>query len=122
MALLYNEATPFSGDVLGLLMFSFVAVSTTYIYSTLINAMGQTKKMNWLFMIAIVINIGLNLILIPSMKAKGAAISTLITQSFVAVGIVLLSSRLLPRRGGFNVENETDFFCRAALFEQLDSC
>ena len=88
MHLLYKEATPFSGDVLGILMFSFVAISGTYIYSTLLGANGSVRKMNRVFIIAIALNIALNFILIPYQKALGAAISTLTTQLFVMIGMI----------------------------------
>ena len=90
MQLLYKEATPFSGDVLGILMFSFVAISGTYIYSTLLGANGSVRKMNRVFIIAIALNIALNFILIPYQKALGAAISTLTTQLFVMIGMIAL--------------------------------
>lgn len=95
MHLLYKEATPFSGDVLGFLMFSFVAISGTYIYSTFLGANGSVRKMNSIFIIAIALNIILNFILIPSQKALGAAISTLATQLFVMVGMMWLAHNAL---------------------------
>jgi O-antigen/teichoic acid export membrane protein len=100
MQLLYKQATPFSGDVLGVLMGSFVAVSGTYIFSTLIGSAGHVARMNWTFIVAFVINIGLNLILIPQFKALGTAISTLITQFFVMIVVIFLSKRLDILRGG----------------------
>jgi O-antigen/teichoic acid export membrane protein len=100
MQLLYKQATPFSGDVLGVLMGSFVAVSGTYIFSTLIGSAGHVARMNWTFIVAFLINIGLNLILIPQFKALGTAISTLITQFFVMVVVIFLSKRLDILRGG----------------------
>ncbi len=100
MLLLYKQATPFSGDVLGVLMGSFVAVSGTYIFSTLIGSAGYVARMNWTFILAFVINIGLNAVLIPHFKAFGAAISTLTTQFFVLIALILLSKKLHILRGG----------------------
>jgi O-antigen/teichoic acid export membrane protein len=99
MHLLYHEATAFSGEVLGYLMFSFVAISGTYIYSTLLGANGSVSKMNGVFITAIIVNILLNFILIPSQKALGAALSTLITQFFVLSGVILLAKKELLLRG-----------------------
>lgn len=96
MQLLYREATPFSGDVLGILMCSFVAISGTYIYSTLIGAAGAVNRMNGTFIIAFVLNIVLNIVLIPSYKALGAAYSTFFTQFFVLFSLVYLSKKLVP--------------------------
>ena len=95
MQLLYAKATPYSGDVLGVLIFSFVAVSGMYIYSALLGAHGSVRQMNILFGSAIGINILLNFLLIPHQKALGAAISTLITQFFVMFGLMILSQKIL---------------------------
>ncbi len=95
MQLLYHEATPFSGDVLGVLMCSFVAISGTYIYSTLIGAAGAVKRMNRTFIIAFALNIALNLVLIPHFKALGAAVSTFITQFFVLFSLIYLSKKVV---------------------------
>jgi O-antigen/teichoic acid export membrane protein len=100
MLLLYDQATPFSGDVLGVLMGSFVAVSGTYIFSTLIGASGNVGRMNWTFIIAFVVNIALNAVLIPHFKALGAAISTFTTQFFVLFALIFLSKKLNILRGG----------------------
>jgi O-antigen/teichoic acid export membrane protein len=98
MEALYHEATPYSGDVLGILMFSFVAMCGTYIYSTLLNAAGDIGRMNRAFGFAICLNIGLNMLLIPTYKALGAAISTLITQGFVMLCTMYLSQKLLKKQ------------------------
>ena len=96
MLMLYHEATPYSGDVLGVLMCSFVAVSGTFIYSTLIGAAGAVKRMNRTFIVAFILNISLNIVFIPTHKALGAAFSTLITQSFVLFSLIFLSKKLVP--------------------------
>ncbi len=96
MQMLYHEATPYSGDVLGVLMFSFVAVSGTLIYSTLIGAAGAVQRMNWTFIVAFVLNIVLNIIFIPHFKALGSAFSTFFTQSFVLISLIFLSQKLIP--------------------------
>ncbi len=99
MLLLYKQATPFSGDVLGILMGSFVAVSGIYIFSTLIGSAGYVARMNWIFIIAFIINISFNLILIPHYKALGAAVSTLTTQFFVLITLIFLTKKLDILRG-----------------------
>ncbi|MBL7818690.1 MAG: oligosaccharide flippase family protein [Saprospiraceae bacterium] len=96
MQLLYHEATPYSGDVLGILMFSFVAVSGTFIYSTLIGAAGSVERMNRTFIVAFLLNIVFNVFLIPHFKALGAAFSTFCTQFFVLFSLVYLSKKVVP--------------------------
>ncbi|MCB0662204.1 MAG: polysaccharide biosynthesis C-terminal domain-containing protein, partial [Saprospiraceae bacterium] len=86
MNLLYVDANGAFGPVLGWLMFSFIGVAGTYILGTLLTANGDLKRLNWLFVIGIVVNLGLNLVLIPLKQAEGAAIATVVTQSIVFLG------------------------------------
>ncbi len=90
MDLLYEEATPYWGTVLGWLMFSFIAGGTVYIFGTLLSANGSLKGLNYIALVGAIANIGLNLLLIPMYKAEGAALATLITQSMVALSQVIL--------------------------------
>jgi O-antigen/teichoic acid export membrane protein len=99
MQLLYKQATAYSGDVLGYLMLSFIAISGVYIYSTLLGANGDVGSMNLTFVLAFVLNIGLNFWLIPDMKALGAAVSTCVTQFFVFISVVFLAKKRLILRG-----------------------
>ncbi len=103
MLLLYTEATPYWGQVLGWLMFSFVAVSGTYIFGTLLTANGNLRRMNGIFVVAILLNILLNWWLIPQHKASGAAMTTLITQTFALLGQIGLAMHIfkLPLEPGY---------------------
>lgn len=67
-----------------ILMLCFTAVSTTYIFGTLLTANGNLKQLNIMALIGICINLILNFILIPHYKALGSAYSSLITQFFTA--------------------------------------
>ncbi|MFT4759749.1 MAG: O-antigen/teichoic acid export membrane protein [Paraglaciecola sp.] len=93
MFLLYDNATVYYADIMRYLILSFIAVAGVYIYSTLLTANASLKKMNWLFMMSIVINVGLNYILIQKMKAEGAAIATLVTQFFVLFGTMYFAKK-----------------------------
>ena len=92
MSFLYREATVYSGDVLALLITSFVALSCSYILSTYLIALGNLKQANKIYLFAIPISLISNIILIPPYKAFGAACSTLITQFFV-VGMLYWEAR-----------------------------
>ena len=85
MYLLYSDATPYWGEVLGWLMFTFIAVAGTYVYGSLILADGDLKTLNTIYFFSIFLNIGLNLWLIPKYQAVGAAIATLTTQGLVFI-------------------------------------
>ncbi|MEM6723151.1 MAG: oligosaccharide flippase family protein [Bacteroidota bacterium] len=83
MTLLYDEATDYWSEVLGVLMFSFIAVAGTYVFGTLLTADGQLKALNFISLGGLVLNVVLNFVLIIKFKALGAAWATTITQSFV---------------------------------------
>lgn len=94
MNLLYVEATPYWGETAGWLLFSFIAMTGTYIYGTLLTANGNLKKMNYIFVGSIALNVALNLLLIPKIQAVGASIATLITQGLVLVAQIILTIQL----------------------------
>jgi O-antigen/teichoic acid export membrane protein len=55
------------------------------IYGTLLTANGQLKVLNWISVIGILINLSVNIVLIPKYGAAGAAIAVLFTQSITAL-------------------------------------
>src|SRR5690606_29176433 len=65
MDLRYSEHTEQSAPVFALLIGCFVAVCTTYVFGTLLTAGGKLKQLNWMAAGGAILNIGLNLILIP---------------------------------------------------------
>lgn len=85
MDLLYDEATIYYGKIFGLLMFSFVGMASVYVYGSLLTANGSLKILNYIAVSGVILNIALNLLLIPLLQAYGATIATVITQSLVAL-------------------------------------
>ena len=81
---LINHGVSDSAVEFSILMLCFTAVSTTYIFGTLLTANGNLKQLNTMAIIGICINLILNFILIPRYKAMGSAFSSLITQFFTA--------------------------------------
>lgn len=98
MFYLYDAATPYWGEILGWLILSFIAMSGTYIFGTLLTANGNMKKMNLLFVASILINIVLNTLLISSHQATGAAMATFFTQFFALILQIYLSKTELNIR------------------------
>ena len=91
MNLLYLEKTEFSAPVFGWLMFGFAAISITFVFGTLLTANGNMRAINIMALSGILVNITLNLILIPSYQAVGAAIAGVATQfatAFIQIAIV----------------------------------
>jgi len=110
--LLYVAHSPYSSNIFGILMIGFLFISTSYLYGTLLTANNNLRHLNILAASTVVINIALNLILIPRYQAYGAAISSLISQGYYAIAQVILAIYLiripingdiLIRLGGFLV-------------------
>ncbi len=81
--------------VFPLLMGSFFCLSTTYVFGTLLTANGSLKQLNLVAAAGVVINILLNLIVIPRFKAVGAACTSLCVQAVTAFLQYLLAKRIL---------------------------
>ena len=93
-ALLYPSfAEPRTGHILFFLALSFVAQSLNYAYGALLSATGYIGRMNKIYAVGIVLNLGGNLLALPRYGAAGAAAVTLITQGFVAVTQAVLAHR-----------------------------
>jgi O-antigen/teichoic acid export membrane protein len=90
MDLLYDHHVTDAAFVFRLLMIDFVAVSTTYVFGTLLTANGNLKIMNILAAAGMLINIVLNLFFIPRFMAQGAAVASLVTQFAIALTQVII--------------------------------
>ncbi len=102
MQLLYPDATPYWGEILAALFTAFAAVSTVYVYGSLLTANGSLRALNFIALAGAIVNIGLNFVLIPQYQAFGATIATVATQWLVAGAHVLVARRVfeLPINGG----------------------
>jgi len=85
-------------QVLALLMCCFTAISTTYIFGTLLTANGNLKHLNLMAVGGILVNLILNFILIPSYQAMGSAIASVITQFITAIIQVVISCKVFNFR------------------------
>ncbi len=113
MLLLYDKATYHSGEVLGLLMISFLPFCIIYIYGPLLTANQNLRQMNRIFIGAMLLNLTLNFLIIPIYKATGAAAVAVGTQFFVAIGQVWLVHRIL------NISIPMRLFIRIFIFTLL---
>jgi O-antigen/teichoic acid export membrane protein len=93
MNLLYHQ--PESGKVFRMLILGYVGLSLTYIYGTLLTANGSFKHLNIMASIAVVMNICLNLFLIPHFKSQGASWSSFLTQTLTGVAQVIMAYYIL---------------------------
>lgn len=92
--LLYDNYSQSSSNVLKILMFCFVAIAGTYIYGTLLTSNGSLKQLNIIAVIGLGLNLVLNLVLIPTYKAEGSAVASLITQFMVLVVQILICNKI----------------------------
>ena len=93
--LLYREHVAESAAVFRFLIAGIIPISFTYIFGTMLTANGNLKLLNITAIAGIMVNMVVNLILIPRMQAEGAAIASLSTQSVVAVLQVVIAFRQL---------------------------
>jgi O-antigen/teichoic acid export membrane protein len=92
MDVLYHSNTEHSSEILGILMTGFIGIATTYVFGTLLTANGSMKQLNIMAFIGMILNVSLNLILIPKYQAFGSAYASLTTQIFTALAQVILAT------------------------------
>jgi O-antigen/teichoic acid export membrane protein len=91
-----DAATPYTVAVFGLLIWSSHAAGIIYVFGTLLTSSGNLKWMNLVFALGLLLNLIGNALLIPHYGAWGAALATLVTQSFVALAELYLVYRFIP--------------------------
>lgn len=89
-----------SASVFSLLMCGFIPISTTYVFGTLLTANGNLKQLNLVAAGGMVLNVVMNLILVPRLFAVGSAITSLTAQSITALLQVVLVLKIFR----FNVD------------------
>lgn len=95
MQLLYDDTDAYSGQVFAWLMACFPAYCIMYVYSTLLTANGNLLLLNKIAVVGVIINLSLNLWLIPERQALGAAQVAFITQSVLAFMYIFFSGKKL---------------------------
>ncbi|MDR1345777.1 MAG: polysaccharide biosynthesis C-terminal domain-containing protein [Bacteroidales bacterium] len=83
--LLYDDHIEEIAAIFQLLFPCLIPMSFTYIFGTLLTANGNMRLLNITAIAGIILNMCLNLILIPHMKAEGAAIASLSTQGIISI-------------------------------------
>ncbi|MDA3942700.1 MAG: polysaccharide biosynthesis C-terminal domain-containing protein [Bacteroidetes bacterium] len=106
----FEERIRVSAAIFRLLMGSFVAVSVTYIFGTLLTANGNLKMLNIIAASGVVVNVAINFLLIPQWQALGAAYASLSVQVFTAFLQFLLAWKIFKLNFGFS------FWLRLAAF------
>ena len=97
MHLLYHQPDPQSGAIFGLLMISFMAISITYIFGSLITANGSLRMLNIISLGGLLLNAALNAALIPGYMAIGSAAATVIAQVMILMAHIFIAAQLFPQ-------------------------
>jgi O-antigen/teichoic acid export membrane protein len=95
---LYQDATPYWADTLGILIWSFVPISFMYIFGALLMANGNIWALNRIFAVGVFINLIANVVFIKLWKAQGAAASAVLTQSYIIAALMWTSVRVFDFR------------------------
>ena len=95
ISLLYDSHIPVSADIFGILMLAFIPVSVGYIFGSLLTANGNLKTLNIIALSGVIMNVILNLILIPEYQAMGSAKASLFTQSITVLIQIIAVYRIM---------------------------
>lgn len=98
MDLLYDQHVVASGQVLSLLLFSFIPMAGTYVFGTLLTANGSLKLLNYIALIGVITSIAINIVVIPIYGPYGAAAACLITQVLTFLFQLVLAIRTFKIR------------------------
>ena len=99
-----------SSKILIVLMGSFVSISVTYIFGTLLTANGNLKYLNIVAAGGVVLNLTLNFIFIPRFQAFGAAFTSLCVQ-FATCAIQFFIAKKI-----FDIQLGASFWLKLVIF------
>lgn len=100
MRVLYSEHPAESAAVFRILITGLIAFSVSYVFSTLLTANGNLWTLNMISASAMILNVTLNIILIPKYQAVGSAVSSCLTLTLAAVLQIIISARKFSMRPG----------------------
>lgn len=90
-----------ASQLFGLLMFGFIAISSSYVIGTLLTANGNLKYLNLTAAFSMVVSIALNFLLVPVFQAFGSAIASVSSQfisAIIQIVLVVFLFRIEPNR------------------------
>ncbi len=98
MDLLYRNNPVEYTPVFKILVFGIIPISITYVFGTLLTAVGRLRQLNILAACTLLINVAVNLLLIPLLGAVGSAWASLAAQSFMALTQLVIALRIFNLR------------------------
>jgi O-antigen/teichoic acid export membrane protein len=121
MGLMYLEHIDISSRILSVIMIGFGGICTTYIFGTLLTANGSLKYLNIMAACGMILNVVLNLILIPRYQVMGAAFSSMITQILTGLSQLLISKKLFKFNTNYKLLISFVLFVAVTIFITLKS-
>ncbi|MBK8806456.1 MAG: polysaccharide biosynthesis C-terminal domain-containing protein [Bacteroidales bacterium] len=103
MQLLYKNDYSSAAEVYRILILCFIPIATTYIYGTFLTANNSLKLLNIVSAAGVLVNIVMNLILIPHFKSLGAAYASLLTQSITTVIQLFAAKKITKQKIDFKL-------------------
>ena len=94
MDLLYPGRGALYVPAFRVVIFGLIPIAVTYVFGTLLTAGGHLRQLNIFAASSLILNIVVNLILIPHFGAAGSAWASLSAQTFMALAQLLLAIRL----------------------------
>lgn len=98
MHYLSPDASAYTADVFRVLIICFIPYGFMYTYGSMLTAKAEMRILNLICGVALVVNIGFNIYMIPAFGAWGAAFTALITQLVVGFGKFIFAIKKLHLR------------------------
>ena len=119
MHLFYSDGSAPYVPVFRVVIFGIVPIGLTYIFGTLLTAGGHLRQLNVYAAATLVVNIVVNMLLIPRLGAVGSAWASLTAQCFMAVAQFVVAMRLfhLPW-STFRLPDVADFRHLVAMMKE----
>jgi len=87
-----------SALIFSLLMFSFIAISSSYIFGTLLTANGNMRQLNIIAGSSVLVSLLINFLLIPRLQAVGSAYASLGSQFVTGIIQIIVVQRIFGFR------------------------
>jgi O-antigen/teichoic acid export membrane protein len=105
-----------SALIFSLLMFSFIAIASSYVFGTLLTANGNMKQLNIIAGGSVLLSLLINFILVPEMQATGSAFASLASQFLTAIAQVIVAQRIFRFRINYRFLLTLMVFAAAVVF------
>jgi O-antigen/teichoic acid export membrane protein len=92
-SLLYHDQNPYAIEVLQFCIPALLGYALVQVYGTVLTATGQIRSFCYIVFAALILNTGLNLLLIPAYGALGCCYAALISHSACGITTAYLATR-----------------------------